>query len=122
MKFKLSNNQRDPKTGQFLQGYTGNPRGRPQGARSKLGEAFLLALFEDWQANGIAAIENVRENKPDAYLRIIASVLPKDVSVVDNSIEEMSDGEIIQRLRELDEKIRPLLDEALASDSDENTH
>ena len=79
MKFRLSNNQRDPKTGRFL---TGNSAGgRPQGARAKLGEAFLAELFQDWQANGRGVIERVREEKPDVYLKTIASLLPRDVSV-----------------------------------------
>jgi hypothetical protein len=34
---------RDPKTGHFLRGHSGNG-GRPRGARSKLGEAFIEDL------------------------------------------------------------------------------
>lgn len=58
-----------------------NPRGRPKGARSKLGEDFLLALHKDFATHGKEAIEAVREEKPDVYLKVIASVLPKEVEV-----------------------------------------
>lgn len=57
----------------------GNP-GRPKGARSKLGEAFIKAMLEDFQKNGIVAVETVRETKPDQYLKVIASILPKEIT------------------------------------------
>ena len=57
-------------------GQSGNPSGRPPGARSKLGESFLKALANDFEANGLDTITKVRIEKPDAYLRTIAAVLP----------------------------------------------
>ena len=56
----------------------GNP-GRPKGARSKLGEAFLEALLEDFTEHGVAAIVKVRDEKPDQYLKVVASILPKEI-------------------------------------------
>ena len=65
----------------FKPGQSGNPRGRPKGARSKLGEDFLTELYENFAVHGAAAIERVCEDDPAAYLRVIVSVLPKDIKI-----------------------------------------
>ena len=57
--------------------------GRPKGARNKLGEAFLEALAADFQESGIEAIKVTRENDPTAYCKIVASLLPKEVTGAD---------------------------------------
>ena len=64
----------------------------------------------------------MRKEKPDAYLKIIASILSRDLNVTDNSIKEMGDGELIQRLRELDGEVRPLLDDFKTHDDDKTSH
>ena len=92
----------------------GNP-GRPKGSRNKLGEAFLEAMHEDFKANGVEAIIKVREEKPDQYLKVIASILPKELNVNVNDTDGMSDDELINRLRALDATIRPFLALAGAS-------
>lgn len=61
-----------------------NPKGRPKGARSKLGEAFLLAMVDDFEKHGTQAIIDVRETKPDQYLKVIASILPKEIDIGEN--------------------------------------
>ena len=86
----------------------GNP-GRPKGSRNKLGEAFIEALHDDFQTHGIAAIAAVREKKPDQYLKVIASILPKDLNINVNNLGEMSDDELVERIRNLDATIRPFL-------------
>lgn len=100
---------KDPETGQFKQGFSGNPNGRPVGARNKLGEAFIEDLYKDWQKHGVATIATVRAEKPDAYLKVIASLLPKDINLNVSPFEESTDAELIQRLRDLDSIIRPFL-------------
>ncbi len=99
---------RDEK-GMFLQGVSGNLAGRPKGARSKLGEAFIEDMLADWEANGPAAIREVRETKPDQYLKVIATILPKDLNVSINSTEHLTDEQLIERVRSLDAAIRPFL-------------
>lgn len=61
-------------------GQSGNPAGRPKGARSKLGEAFVDALLADWQKNGVEAIIKMRDEKAADYVKVIASILPKELS------------------------------------------
>lgn len=86
----------------------GNP-GRPKGSRNKLGEAFIEDMLADWEANGPSAIREVREKKPDAYLKVVASILPKDLNVNINQTDHMTDEQLIERIRLLDATIRPFL-------------
>lgn len=92
----------------------GNP-GRPKGSRNKLGEAFLEALHEDFTLHGVTAIQTVRTEKPDQYLKVIASILPKELNVNVNDTDAMTDDELIERVRRLDDTIRPFL--ALAGEA-----
>lgn len=87
----------------------GNP-GRPKGARNKLGEAFIEALHDDFMQHGIAAIQTVRDEKPDQYLKVIASLLPKDINLnVNDGQADLTDDELIERIRALTETIAPFL-------------
>ena len=95
--------------GRFVPGVSGNPAGKPKGARTKLGEQFLSALQEDFEANGVAAIQKVRETKPQDYLRVIASLMPKDLNLNINNLDDATDDELVQRLRDLVSVIRPFL-------------
>ncbi len=100
---------KDEETGRFLPGNSGFG-GRPKGARSKLGEAFIEDMLADWEANGPAAIVTVREKKPDAYLKVVASILPKDLNINVNHTDHMTDEQLIERIRQLDATIRPFLE------------
>lgn len=75
--------------------------GRPKGSRNALGEDFLKALHEDFQANGVAAIQTMRADKPAEYVKVIASILPKELNVKIDPIEELTDDELINRLHAL---------------------
>lgn len=79
----------DKQDTRFKPGQSGNPAGRPKGARSKLGEAFIDALLADWQANGIKAIIDMRDDKPADYVKVVASLLPKEVSGPDGEPMEV---------------------------------
>jgi hypothetical protein len=83
--------------------------GRPKGARSKLGEAFIEALKDDFEEHGITAIQVVRAEKPDQYLKVIASLLPKDINLNFNDNSEMTDDELTSRIRDLAAQLSPFL-------------
>ncbi|MBO6755464.1 MAG: hypothetical protein JJ902_04005 [Roseibium sp.] len=83
--------------------------GRPKGSRNKLGEAFLAEMLADWEEHGKSVIEDVRKDKPDVYLKVVASILPKDLNVNVNRADELSDDELLERIRTLDAAIQPYL-------------
>ena len=61
----------------FQPGQSGNPAGSRAKCRYKLSEAFVRALWLDFQEHGDKAIASVRENRPQDYLKIIALLVPR---------------------------------------------
>ncbi len=80
-------------------GQSGNPKGRPMGARTKLAEEFLDALYDDWQTHGADVLAECRETKPVDYIRIVTGLLPKEVSVSFDPLEDLSDEDLERRIR-----------------------
>lgn len=62
-------------------GQCGNPNGRPKGSRNKLSDAFIRDLFADWSMAGPSAIQACRLEDPSAYLRVVASLVPKEFNI-----------------------------------------
>jgi hypothetical protein len=62
-------------------GESGNPKGRPKGARNRLGTAFLEALEADFSEHGVEAIERVWRDKPEVYIKLVADLVPKEASL-----------------------------------------
>lgn len=62
----------------------GNP-GRPKGARQKLSTDFLKALSQSFEEKGPATIEAMRSTDPSGYCKIIASLLPKELTGEDGA-------------------------------------
>jgi hypothetical protein len=67
--------------GRFRRGASGNPAGRPKGARSRLGEQFIQCLADDFEVHGEAVIEKVRTRDPVQYIKVISNILPREVLV-----------------------------------------
>ncbi len=65
----------------WKKGQSGNPAGRPKGARDKLSRDFIKAMRKDFKENGVAAIERMRDEKPEAYIAAIGKLVPKEERV-----------------------------------------
>ena len=93
--------ERNPKTGQVLAGNTLARPGSRKGARNRLQGNFVAALSEHFEEIGSAAIDIVFKESPKDYLKIIASVLPREFILEDGRLETMSDEEIADHLAEI---------------------
>ena len=78
----------------FKPGQSGNPAGRPKGARSKLQGEFLSALAADFDAHGKQAIEEMRSKDPSGYVKTIASLLPKQLEI-ERPLQGLTDDDLI---------------------------
>ena len=75
-------------------GQSGNPNGRPRGARSKLSELTLTKLLADFEVHGDTAITEVRTKNPAAYLASIVSLLPKQQEKLDSPFSDLTEQEL----------------------------
>ena len=61
-------------------------------------------------------IERVRIEKPEAYLKVIASLLPKDLNLNVSKYDDLTDEQLIMRLRILTEQAAPLIGRLIDQD------
>lgn len=61
----------------FQSGVSGNPKGRPKGARNKFTETIMRTLVDDFAANGANVLATLRATNPEAYVRVMVSLLSK---------------------------------------------
>src|SRR5262245_11712548 len=69
--------------------------GRMKGARNKLQADFLYALQREFEQHGEATIRIVRCERPVEFLKVIASILPKELEISDGSrLRELSNEQL----------------------------
>ena len=90
-------------------GQSGNPAGRPKGSRHKLSEDYFKALAEDFENHGKDAIAKMREDRPGDYIRVIASLVPKDLNLNVNEYDHLTDEQLADRLEQLDRELEPYM-------------
>jgi hypothetical protein len=91
----------------YKKGESGNPGGKPVGARNALAGDFVNALADDFRANGKKAIETLRKENPAAYVRVIADLLPKQE---EKTVNVEHSGTVEHRaVQEVDARIKQLL-------------
>lgn len=82
-----------PEHTRFAPGQSGNPGGKPKAARNRLQGAFLNALADDFDAHGKQAIVDAREKDPVAYVKAVASLMPKQVEQ-SQPLDDLTDAEL----------------------------
>ena len=65
----------------FLPGVSGNPAGRPVGARSQFSASFLRDLAASWAEAGPGVLARVAKTDPSRYLAVCSTLIPKDVTI-----------------------------------------
>ena len=93
----------------FQPGNNQNPAGRPKGSKNKLSEAFLADVAKAWEEQGMAVIQRVIDERPQDFLKVVANILPKDVNMRVTQLDEMSDEQLLNKLKALTELARPML-------------
>ena len=89
-----------PKETRWKPGQSGNPGGMAVGTRNKLNADFLNQLAKDFQKHGKEAIEATREKHPDAYVKVMAGLLPKQVEQT-RPMDDLNDADILALLEYL---------------------
>ncbi|MFO6428943.1 hypothetical protein ACLBKT_02520 [Erythrobacter sp. W302b] len=79
-------------SGRFKSGNIGG--GRPKGARNRLTETFLATVVDHFAEHGKAAFDKLATDDPAAYLRIMASFVPREQARED--FGDMTDEEIVE--------------------------
>lgn len=77
----------------FVKGTSGNPGGKPKGSKNRLQGDFMRRLADDFERFGIYAIARVRRNDPAAYIRAIASLMPKELEI-SRPLDDLTDEQL----------------------------
>ena len=67
----------------------GTGAGRPLGSRTKLCKRLLEDLFADWQEHGATALKIMRVERPAEYVRVMCSILPKEMLFETGPVSEL---------------------------------
>src|SRR5215470_6201253 len=78
----------------FTKGNPGKGGGRRRGSRDRISTALLEAIAKDFEEFGEEAVKIARVEKPVEYLRIVASLLPKEFEIVDSRLPDLTDEEL----------------------------
>lgn len=84
-------------------------KGRPKGSRQALSIAFCADLEKAWQEQGISVINRVIAERPQDFLKIVANLMPKDINMRVQHLEDLTDDQLLRKLNALTEMARPLL-------------
>ena len=107
----------------FQPGETGNPGGKPVGARNRLTARFLNDLAKHYEEHGVDAITRLCKDDPAGYVKVIAALCPKEVEIT-RTLEDMNADKLLDAVRALESFLaaRPAEEGTGASGSELPTH
>lgn len=77
----------------YKKGESGNVNGKPRETRNKLSNAFIHALLTSFNEQGVKVIDRVIAEEPATYLKVIASIMPKELEI-SNNIGDLTDEQL----------------------------
>lgn len=101
----------------FKPGQSGNPGGMAKGTRQKLNGDFLRALSKDFDDHGKQAIIDAREKDPVGYVKVIASLVPKQVEQ-SQPLEDLTDAELVAGIAFLRSRLTGDIGEGIVASSE----
>jgi hypothetical protein len=77
-------------------------RGRAPGSRNRFSQRVLDDAIAHWETHGAAAMDDMRAEKPNEYVRAMFSILPKEymVEAVSSGLSAEERLEIIEKLKQ----------------------
>lgn len=102
--------------GRFLSGNIGG--GRPKGSRNKLSDVLLSVVVDDFAVHGAEAISQLRQKDPATYLRLVTSLVPRELILAREEAPaidyaELTDADVVRLLEE--QQRRKFVENALRS-------
>jgi hypothetical protein len=82
-----------PTQTRFKSGQSGNPGGKPVRARNAINAKFLNALLKEFDESGAKAIKRCAEEEPAAFVRVLASLQPKELEIT-RPLDDISDEQL----------------------------
>ena len=70
---------------QFKPGNQGG--GRPPGSKNKISEDFLQTFHKVWEEKGEAALRRMVDERPAEFIKVAASLIPKDFHIQQSAAE-----------------------------------
>jgi hypothetical protein len=96
--------------------------GRIKGSRNLISEAFLKDLAAEWEASGPAALKVMAKTDCSGFVKVAAALLPKEFTIDDNRLKDISDDELEILINELRGKLRSAIIEHPGSREGSETH
>ena len=79
--------------------------GRPAGSRDRLQRQFLYELAEDFEKHGAGVIRICRVEEPVKYLTIVASLMPRELSLEHSVASDLDDDMLAQMIETLRQQL-----------------
>lgn len=79
--------------------------GRAKGTRNKISESFLKDALAEWEVSGPDALKVMAKDDPAGFVKVFASLMPKEFEITDNRLAEFSDDELDEFANDLRRRI-----------------